>query len=238
MKRALFVSAGTVAGLVASLSYTPAFLTPFASGNQNGSLEARHAKALKVKDVANKEDKEQASGDAKKKSQKKSDTKKSGTKKDGSKSGGGGKAKASGGAGNAKASGGGTSAATNTTQPSSQADKTKDKPAANDTKTSKPKPTPSATPKPATFVGSVASTPFGPVQVSITVLDGRITDAKAVQYPKADPKSVEIANKCLPKLRSETLAAQSANIAVVSGASYTSDGWITSLESALSKAKL
>jgi uncharacterized protein with FMN-binding domain len=76
------------------------------------------------------------------------------------------------------------------------------------------------------------------MQVSVTVLNGRITDATAIQSPSADPRSVDIANNALPKLRSETLSAQSAQIAAVSGASYTSAGWITSLQSALAKAGL
>ncbi len=238
MKRALFVSAGTVAGLVASLSYTPAFLTAFASGDQDGALEAKHVKAHKASTLPDKDVEKGASGHAKKKSHKDSGTTKGGSKKDSTKAGGSGKTKSSSGSGEAKASAGGTDAAASTTQTSGQGGGATDKSAPDKTKTSEPKPSPSAAPKPATFVGTAASTPFGPVQVSITVLDGRITEAKAIQYPKADPKSVEIANKCLPKLRSETLAAQSAKIAVVSGASFTSEGWITSLESALAKAKL
>ena len=57
----------------------------------------------------------------------------------------------------------------------------------------------------------------------------------AVVYPAVDAKSAAISASAIPTLRSETLAAQSAEIASVSGASYTTDGWTTSLQSALTQ---
>jgi uncharacterized protein with FMN-binding domain len=97
--------------------------------------------------------------------------------------------------------------------------------------------TPAAATKPSgTFVGRVANTRFGPVQVQITVSNGKITSAKALQTPQNDFRSAEISRQAIPYLIEETLAANSANIQGVGGASYTSQGWYDSLVSALAKA--
>ena len=75
---------------------------------------------------------------------------------------------------------------------------------------------------------------YGTLQVEIRVVDGRITDAWAVTYPKGS--SLPYSQMAIPVLRSQTLTAQSAQIAGVSGASLTSASWRTSLASALAKA--
>jgi uncharacterized protein with FMN-binding domain len=87
-----------------------------------------------------------------------------------------------------------------------------------------------------TFTGETQQTRFGPVQVQITVSNGKITSAKALQYPNNDFRSQSISQQAIPYLVQETLAAQSANIQGVGGASYTSQGWYDSLVSALAKA--
>jgi uncharacterized protein with FMN-binding domain len=87
-----------------------------------------------------------------------------------------------------------------------------------------------------TFTGATAQTRFGPVQVQITVSNGKITAAKALQYPNNDFRSQSISQQAIPYLVQETLDAQSANIQGVGGASYTSQGWYDSLVSALAKA--
>ncbi len=87
-----------------------------------------------------------------------------------------------------------------------------------------------------TFTGSTQQTRFGPVQVQITVSNGKITAAKALQYPNNDFRSQSISQQAIPYLVQETLAANSANIQGVGGASYTSQGWYDSLVSALAKA--
>jgi uncharacterized protein with FMN-binding domain len=89
-----------------------------------------------------------------------------------------------------------------------------------------------------TFAGATNQTRYGPVQVQITVSNGKITAAKALQYPNGDYRSADISNQAIPYLVSQTLAAQSANISGVGGASYTSYGWYQSLQSALKKAGL
>ena len=87
-----------------------------------------------------------------------------------------------------------------------------------------------------TFTGSVAQTRFGNVQVEITVSNGKITSARALQSPNRDFRSQQISAQAVPYLIQETLAAQSSNIQGVGGASYTSQGWYDSLVSALAKA--
>jgi len=89
-----------------------------------------------------------------------------------------------------------------------------------------------------TFDGNTASTRWGPVQVRIVVKDGKIIDASALKSPDGDRRSQSISNQAIPYLVQETLAAQSDQISGVSGASYTSNGWFTSLQSALKKAGL
>jgi uncharacterized protein with FMN-binding domain len=82
-------------------------------------------------------------------------------------------------------------------------------------------------------VGRVVQTHYGPVQVKITERAGHLTNIDTLQLPVDDPRSVAIANQAVPILRSEALRAGSAHIDVVSGATYTSDGYAQSLQSAL-----
>ena len=89
-----------------------------------------------------------------------------------------------------------------------------------------------------TVTGETAQTRWGPVQVKITVKNGKITDVTAVQSPSDNPRDQEINSYALPELRREVLAAQSASIDTVSGATYTSDGYRQSLQSALDSAGL
>ena len=87
-----------------------------------------------------------------------------------------------------------------------------------------------------TFTGPSINVNYGNVQVKITVVDGRIIDAVAVVAPKG--KNDRWTNMAVPILKAQTLAAQSANIQGASGASYTSYGWYTSLQGALTQAGL
>jgi len=87
-----------------------------------------------------------------------------------------------------------------------------------------------------TVTGDTIQTRWGPVQVRITLKGGRLTEVTAVQYPTDNPRDQEINSFALPRLRSEALQAQSANIDTVSGATYTSDGYRQSLQSALDSA--
>ncbi len=87
-----------------------------------------------------------------------------------------------------------------------------------------------------TFTGPSVFVNYGNVQVKITVVNGRITDAVAVKAPSG--KNDRWTNMAVPILKQQTLAAQSANIQGASGASYTSYGWYTSLQGALAQAGL
>ena len=87
-----------------------------------------------------------------------------------------------------------------------------------------------------TFTGPSVFARYGDVQVKITVVNGRITDAAAVKAPSG--KNDRWTNMAVPILKAQTLAAQSANIQGASGASYTSYGWQTSLQGALAQAGL
>ncbi len=111
---------------------------------------------------------------------------------------------------------------------------------------STPAPTqaPAATPAPAgggtlrdgTVQGQQVDTRYGPVQVAVTIQGGRIADIQALQLPFDHPRSEAISQYVEPLLRSEALQAQSAQIDLVSGATYTSDAYARSLQSALDQA--
>ena len=100
-----------------------------------------------------------------------------------------------------------------------------------------PTPTPVITKTSGTFAGNSVYVNFGNVQVQITVSNGKITDAQALQAPQGG-RSGSISSQAIPMLRQQTLTAQSSAIQGVGGASYTSYGWYTSLQSALTKAGL
>lgn len=104
-------------------------------------------------------------------------------------------------------------------------------------------PTPVATTKQSsgisgTFKGETSQTRWGPVQVEITLTNGKITDVSTLQYPNGDRRSSNISSRVIPWLQEETLQVQSANISGISGATYTSIGFRNSLASALQKAGL
>jgi uncharacterized protein with FMN-binding domain len=129
-----------------------------------------------------------------------------------------------------------TSSANATTSPSD---------AAQSTTTSEPSAAPStpATPTPKaakdqTVTGATVQTRWGPVQVQITVKDGKIVDAVGVQYPNGDRRSLWISEQAIPWLVEETLAEQIADVQNIGGATYTTMGWRQSLASAMQKAGL
>jgi uncharacterized protein with FMN-binding domain len=89
-----------------------------------------------------------------------------------------------------------------------------------------------------TVTGEAWPTIYGPVQVRITVAGSRITAVTALEYPTNTPRDEQINAFAIPELNQETLAASSARIDAVSGATYTSQGYIGSLQSAVDKAGL
>jgi uncharacterized protein with FMN-binding domain len=86
-----------------------------------------------------------------------------------------------------------------------------------------------------TITGDVTDTQWGPVQVQLTVANGKITAVSVLQYPNGNGKDGEINSYALPILVQETISAQSAKIDMVSGATVTSGGYLGSLQSALDK---
>lgn len=102
--------------------------------------------------------------------------------------------------------------------------------------------TPQATAAPATAAsgtvdGDTIQTRFGPVQVEVTVKNGTITDITALQLPSDHQRSANISQYVEPILHDEAIQAQSANVDIVSGATYTSIGYARSLQSALDQLK-
>lgn len=89
-----------------------------------------------------------------------------------------------------------------------------------------------------TFTGSTVSTRFGDVAVSVTVQDGSITSVDLLTMPASDPHSAQISQVAGPMLVEQALSAQSADVDGVSGATYTSEGFRESLQSALTQAGL
>ena len=138
-----------------------------------------------------------------------------------------------------------TSAATKAAKPiaTKKASATKTPASSNSAASNSATPTAAATTAPATpaaingtFTGPSVNVNYGNVQVKITVVNGRITDAVAVKAPTG--KNDRYTNMAVPTLKAQTLKAQSANIQGVSGASYTSYGWFTSLQGAIALAGL
>ncbi|WP_434613114.1 FMN-binding protein [Arthrobacter sp. A5] len=87
-----------------------------------------------------------------------------------------------------------------------------------------------------TFKGTSASTRYGAVQVQVTIAAGTIKDVTALQLTDRDQRSAQISNYAAPVLRSQVLAAQSAAVQSISGATATSEGYLTSLQAALDAA--
>lgn len=87
------------------------------------------------------------------------------------------------------------------------------------------------------YTGTAVQTRYGPVQVAITVSGGRIADVQVPQYPSGGGREQRINSDAVPQLVDETLAAQSAHIDMVSGATYTMSGYLSSLQNALDQAR-
>lgn len=85
--------------------------------------------------------------------------------------------------------------------------------------------------------GSTVDTRWGPVKVSISIANRKITNITAPIYPHSKERSTEINDRALPLLRQEVLTAQSAKIDQLSGATVTWEGYTTSLQAAIDAAK-
>jgi len=212
MKRALLIAGGTVGGLGAVLAITPPQLTSSDSINIAGGAAMGSTGTTTTATASS------TSSTAAKPVATASATK------------------------TAKPTKNATPAANATASATATATKTAD-PTPTPTKTADPTPTPTKTtaapsPKGVTgsFTGPAVFVNYGTVQVKITVSNGKIVDAVAVQAPSG--RNDRWTNMALPILKQQTLAAQSANIKGASGASYTSYGWFKSLQGALADAGL
>jgi uncharacterized protein with FMN-binding domain len=87
-----------------------------------------------------------------------------------------------------------------------------------------------------TLTGSTVDTQYGPVQVQVTLTGTKITDVSAIQVPSENGRDQQINSYAVPQLTQEVLTAQSAHVDMVSGGTYTSEGYLTSLQSALDQA--
>ncbi|MER5358023.1 FMN-binding protein [Streptomyces sp. NPDC002785] len=86
-----------------------------------------------------------------------------------------------------------------------------------------------------TFTGDPVDTEYGTVQVAVTLVRGKLTAVRVLQAPNENGRDQQLAAYALPRLTQEALGTQSAHIDSVSGASYTSQGYTQSLQSALDK---
>jgi uncharacterized protein with FMN-binding domain len=94
----------------------------------------------------------------------------------------------------------------------------------------------SGTLKSGSYTGKAVDTRYGTVQVSVTVNGGKITGVNFLALPEDRPRSQVISAEATPLLQSEALQAQSGKVNLLSGATYTSEGFAQSLQSALSSA--
>ncbi len=233
MKRALLTTAGTVAGLVSVLAYSPPRATQSLAAGDAGAGLSGPAPAT-AGDPSTAAPDNAASGAA------------AGGRPIASPAAGRPPARAARTSATPRPSVRHTSAAKSTAatsaapRPSTSAPRSSSsaRPAPKTSSTSS-KPTASKPPAPAgpqDFTGSAITYQYGTLQVAIRVQGGKITDAWAVTYPKGS--SLPYSEMAIPILRSQTLSAQSAKIAGATGATLTSTSWKTSLASALAKAGL
>ena len=89
-----------------------------------------------------------------------------------------------------------------------------------------------------TVTGAASQTRYGPVQVQLEVSGSTITNVSVLQYPDSDGRDIQINQYALPQLIQQTLDQQDGSVSMVSGATYTSEGYSQSLQSALDQAGL
>lgn len=133
----------------------------------------------------------------------------------------------------AMASGTTGSASTSTATPSASASSS----ASASASSSATSTTTSTTYKDGTYTGSVIATRYGNSQVKVVISGGKITDVVVLQRQQVDQKSNQISASAVATLKTKVLAAQSAKVSNISGATYSTQGYLQSLQSALDQAK-
>ncbi len=87
-----------------------------------------------------------------------------------------------------------------------------------------------------TYTGPVTDAYYGSMQIQAIVRSGKLAGVRVLQYPNDRGTSIAINSQALPMLQNEVIAAQSARVDIISGATLSSDAFIRSLNGALSKA--
>ena len=100
-----------------------------------------------------------------------------------------------------------------------------------------PAPAPTGAFKDGTYKGNVANAYYGMLQVSAVIVGGKLTNVKFLQYPNESGETAKINQRAMPKLTQEAIAAQSAKVDNISGATQTVDAFKESLQNALTQAK-
>jgi uncharacterized protein with FMN-binding domain len=133
------------------------------------------------------------------------------------------------------ASGSGTGSTASSASPSPSASATAA--ASGTSSSSSSSSTTTSTYKDGTYTGSVVATRYGNSQVKVVISGGKITDVVVLQRQQVDSKSNQISAQATPMLKTKVLAAQSAKVSGVGGATYTSQSYLQSLQNALDQAK-
>ena len=94
----------------------------------------------------------------------------------------------------------------------------------------------STTYKDGTYTGTTVTHRYGSVTVTVTISGGKITNVSAQAVDGGDRRSQSINSQAVPMMKTEVLSANSAKVSTISGATYTTTAYITSLQSALAKA--
>jgi uncharacterized protein with FMN-binding domain len=89
-----------------------------------------------------------------------------------------------------------------------------------------------------TYTGDASNTIYGVVQVKVIVKNGQLADVQYLQYPNDRENSLKLSQKAMSVLKQEAITLQSASVDTVSGATQTTDGFRSSLASALAQAKI
>jgi uncharacterized protein with FMN-binding domain len=87
------------------------------------------------------------------------------------------------------------------------------------------------------YTGSTENAFYGNVQVSAAIQGGKITSVNFLQYPNENPNSIYVNQQAIPYLKQEAIQAQSSNVRIVTGATFTSQAFAQSLANALNQAK-
>lgn len=87
------------------------------------------------------------------------------------------------------------------------------------------------------YRGTTENAYYGPLAVRVTITNGHLVAVKAVKFPKSTKVSARINKEALPKLEMQAVVGQSFDVHAVTGATFTSKAYATSLKAALEQAQ-